>query len=293
MKKINHRIPIILLTVLPLLFASCHRATTTTPDELAKVGDQTITKADLLKKLHAMGLDASKDPNVTSELLNQMVDNSLLAMEARKEGLDKAPEFQNKIKSYEDQLLRKTILKKEVDSKVKVSDTDIATYYQKHQKEIRQPGYVEVRQVVFPSGQVAKKMASRLKHRGGFSKAIKEYKGGSVGKLYEGTVPPKFISYFFGVPQGSVTGPVALKDGVHFFKIDRSVQGVQLTMDQAREGIRSYLSNQQNKSLYQTLVNHLRSTVTVKINNQALVSMIAAEAATKGTTAPAAPLGQK
>ncbi len=290
MKKTNHHISVLLLAALPFFFASCHHANTTTPDELAKVGDQTITKAELQKKLQEMGLNASKDPNVTSELLNQMVDNSLLAMEARKEGLDKTPEFQNKIKSYEDQLLRKTILKKEVDSKVKVSDADIAAYYQKHQKEIRQPGYVEVRQVVFPSGQVATKMASRLKHRGGFSKAIKAYKGGSVGKLYEGTVPPKFTSYFFGVPEGSVTGPVELKDGVHYFKIDRSVKGVQLTMDQAREGIRSYLSNQQNKSLYQTLINHLRSTVTVKINNQALVSMIAAEAATKGTAVPA---GQK
>lgn len=282
-----------LLTALPLFFTACHRSSSTPSDELARVGNISITKIDLKKKLDGMGLNASKDPNVTSELLNQMVDNSLLVMEARKEGLDKTPEYRSKLKSYENQLLRKSILKKDVDSKVKVSDADITNYYNKNQKEIRQPGYVVVRQVVFPSEGVARKMASRLKHRGGFSKTIKAFKGGPVGKLYEGTVPPKFVSYFFGVPAGSVTGPVTLKDGVHYFKIDQSVKGVQLTMDQARDGIRNYLSNQQNKSLYQALVNHLRSTTTVKINNKALVSMIAAAAATKGTASPVAPPDKK
>lgn len=293
LKKMHTRIPIVLLTAFPLLFTACHRSAPTAADELARVGDMTITKTDLQKKLNGMGINAAKDPSVTSELLNQMVDNSLLAMEARKEGLDKTPEYRKKIKAYEDQLLRKSLLKKDVDSKVKVSDADITSYYQKHQKEIRQPGYVEVRQVVFPSEKIARKMASRLKRRGGFSKAIKTFKGGPVGKLYEGTVPPKFISYFFGVPEGSVTGPVDLKDGVHYFKIDHSVKGVQLTMDQARDGIRNYLSNQQNKTLYQALVNHLRSTTTVKLNNQALVSMIAAAAATNGTGSSSAPPGKK
>ncbi|MHB8422202.1 MAG: peptidylprolyl isomerase [Leptospirales bacterium] len=293
MKKIQTPLSIALLTALPLFFASCNQSTSTQSDELAKVGDISITKTDLTKKLGGMGLNASKDPNVTSELLNQMVDNSLLVMEARKEGLDKTPEFRRKLNSYENQLLRKSILKKDVDSKVKVSDADITAYYTKHQKEIRQPGYVVVRQVIFPSESIAKKMAPRLKRKGAFSKTIKTFSGGPVGKLYEGTVPPKFISYFFGVPAGSVTGPVTLKDGVHYFKIDQSVQGVQLTMEQARDGIRNYLSNQQNKSLYQALVNHLRSTTTVKINNKALVSMIAAAAAAKGSSSPVAPPDKK
>jgi peptidyl-prolyl cis-trans isomerase C len=107
------------------------------------------------------------------------------------------------------------------------------------------------------------------------------FKGGPVGKIYEGTVPPKFVSFFFGVPEGSITGPIPLKDGIHYFKIDRSVKGVQLTLDQAREGIRNYLRNRQNKTIYQTLVNHLRSTTTVQINNKALVSMISRAANAK------------
>lgn len=94
-------------------------------------------------------------------------------------------------------------------------------------------------------------------------------------------MPPKFVSFFFGVPEGSITGPIPLKDGIHYFKIDHAVKGVQLSLDQAREGIRNYLKNRQNKTVYQALVNHLRSTTTVQINNKALVSMIAQAANTK------------
>jgi peptidyl-prolyl cis-trans isomerase C len=270
------------LLLLPILLSSCHKSSAPLPDSvLAKVGNTTISQGDLKKKLDSMGLASSKDPNVTSELLNQMVDNSLLAMQARKEGLDKTPEFKKKMHAYETKLLRKALLKKDVDDKVKVTDSDIVNYYNKHQKDIKQPGYVDVRQVVFPDEKTAKRDFPLLKKKGGFKKVTKMFKGGPVGKIYEGTVPPKFVSFFFGVPEGSITGPIPLKDGIHYFKIDRSVKGVQLTLDQAREGIRNYLRNRQNKTIYQTLVNHLRSTTTVQINNKALVSMISRAANAK------------
>ena len=270
------------LLLLLFLFSACHKTSSPLPDSvLAKVGDTTISQADLKQKLDSMGLASSKDPNVTSELLNQMVDNSLLAMQARKEGLDKNPEFQKKMHDYETKLLRKAFLKKAVDDKVKVTDADIVNYYNKHQKDIKQPGYVDVRQVVFPNEKTAKRELSLLKKKGGFRKIGKMFKGGPVGKIYEGTVPPKFSSYFFGVPEGSITGPITLKDGIHYFKIDHASKGVQLSLDQAREGIRNYLRNRQNKTIYQALVNHLRSTTTVQINNKALVSMIAQAANSK------------
>ena len=268
--------------LLPILFSACQKTSSPLPDSvLAKVGNTTISQADLKKKLDSMGLATSKDPNVTSELLNQMVDNSLLAMQARKEGLDKSAEFQKKIHDYANQLLRKALLKKDVDEKVKVTDSDIVNYYNKHQKDIKQPGYVDVRQVVFPDERTAKKNLALLKRKGGFKKISRKFKGGPVGKIYEGTVPPKFVSFFFGVPEGSITGPIPLKDGIHYFKIDHAVKGVQLSLDQAREGIQNYLKNRQNKTVYQALVNHLRSTTTVQINNKALVSMIAQAANTK------------
>lgn len=279
----HHVMTYAFLLSVPFLFTACQKASSPLPEDiLAKVGNTTISQADLKKKLKDMGLDSSKDPNVTSEMLNQMVDNSLLAMEARKEGLDKSPDFRKKIHEYEDRLLRKSLLKKDVDDKVKVTDNDIVTYYNKHQKDIKQPGYVDVRQVVFPDEKTAKKEFSMLKRKGGFKKAVRLFKGGSVGKIYEGTVPPKFSAYFFGVPEGSITGPIPLKDGIHYFKIDHAVKGVQLTLEQAREGIKNYLKNRQNKTQYQALVNHLRSTTTVQINNKALVSMIAKSAATPG-----------
>lgn len=271
-------LPAAFLLLLPLFLGSCHKDLQ--PNELAWVGDHSITREDLQKRLSDIGVSPSKDPNMTSEVLNRMVDDLLIASKARKEDLDNSDDIRKKVSEYQNHLLKKALLKKEVDDKIKITDADIAAYYAKHQKEIRQPGYVELRQVVFPNDSVARREVSRLKQKGGFRKAITKFKGGPVGKLYEGTVPQKFVSYFFGLPEGSVSGPLSLKDGVHYFRIDKVVSGQSLSLEQAREGIRNYITSQKKKSLYQALVNHLRSETTVTINDKALASLIASGAKT-------------
>lgn len=279
--------PAAFLLLLPLFLGSCHKGLQ--PDELARVGDHSITREDLQKRLADIGISPSKDPNMTSEVLNRMVDDVLIASKARKEGLDSSDDIRKKVTAYRDRLLKKALMKKEVDDKIKITEADIAAYYAKHQKEIRQPGYVELRQVVFPGDAAARREVAKLKQKGGFRKAIAKFKGGPVGKLYEGTVPQKFVNYFFGLPEGSVSGPLSLKDGIHYFRIDRVVSGKSLSLDEARDGIRNYLTSQKKKSLYQALVNHLRSETTVSVNDKALASMIASGTQTPAPAPPPVP----
>lgn len=276
------------ILLLPLFLGSCHK--NLQPNELAMVGNRAITVDDLKKRLADIGISSSKDPNMTSEVLNRMVDDVLIATKARKDGMESSDDIKRKVSEYRDHLLKQALLKKEVDDKIKVTDGDINDYYTKHQKEIRQPGYVELRQVVFPDDATARREAPRLKRKGGFRKAITAFKGGPVGKLYEGTVPQKFVSYFFGLPAGSVSGPLSLKDGVHYFRIDTVVPGKALSLDEAKDGIRNYLKSQKRKTLYQALVNHLRSETTVTINDKALASFVAAQSLPSAPAAPQAPL---
>ncbi|MHB1564214.1 MAG: peptidylprolyl isomerase [Leptospirillum sp.] len=251
---------------------------------VATVGSDSITSAQLSAKLFSLGVQPPVNPNTVSDVLNHMVDQELLTQEAKSEGLASDPTIKSEIARAEDRILKKALLKKEVEDKLTVTDAEISDYYQKHEKEIRQPGYVEARQVVFPTQKDADHFKNSLSRKGGFKKAIKTFKGGPLGRIFEGTLPPKFMPFFFGVKEGAVTGPIILKDGVHYFRIDHFVTGHQLSLAESKEGIRRLLKREKRTDLTQALTNKLRAKTKININQPELATLVA-----KSQTLPGSP----
>src|SRR6185436_11343208 len=104
---------------------------------LAKVGDRTITVGDFARTLERMDQYdrfryQSKERR--RELLSEMVDVELLAAEARRRGLDKAPEAQEGIR----QLLRDAVLaeaRRGAPAPAEISPDEIRRYYDSHQEK--------------------------------------------------------------------------------------------------------------------------------------------------------------
>jgi peptidyl-prolyl cis-trans isomerase C len=108
---------------------------------LAKVGDHEITlgeyaatldRMDPYERLRYQSADRRKD------LLNELVDLELLAQEARRRGLDKQPETQERVR----QMLRDELLTQErgsAGSPDDVSDADARRYYDEHRDDFREP----------------------------------------------------------------------------------------------------------------------------------------------------------
>lgn len=271
-------LPLALLTTLALS-AGCHQ---TLPDNVvAKVGTREISKESLQSSIKSMNLPASAPASVPSDVLNRLIDNTLISEAAEKDGLANRPDIRKKIEDDKNRILRQALIKSQVDDKVKVTDADVKNYFDKHRQEIKQPGYVEVRQLIFPDQKTADRVVSTLHRKGGFSRAVKKFKGGPVGKIFEGTVPPKFATFFFGVPAGKVTGPIALKDGIHYFKIDKQVPGTLLSFDQAKAGITQYLTSRMKQDLYQKYLNSLRAKTKITINQKSLGELMGATSSAK------------
>lgn len=265
--------------------AACNK--TSQKGVVATVGDHTITQAALSARLFSLGVQPPVNPNTVSDVLNQMVDQKLLVAEARNEGLASDPAIKSEITRAEDRILRKALLKKEVEDKLTVTDADISDYYNKHEKEIRQPGYVEARQVLFPDQKTADRFKGKLDRKGMFAKAIHSFKGGPLGRIFEGTLPPKFMPFFFGIKEGSVTGPIVLKDGVHYFKIDHFTIGHQLSLTESKDGIRRLLQREKRTDLTQALTNKLRAKTKISINQAVVTALVAKSQNLPGKSSPA------
>jgi len=274
------------LTIGLFFLAACHKTSGT--GVIATVGDQKISREELVRTIAEMKLPDKVPASVPSDVLNRLIDRALINQEAEREGLATEPAISRKIRNSRERILRQALIQQKVDAQVHVTDADVRTYFDQHKNEIKQPGFVVVRQLILPDLKTAQGVARSLKKTHGFARAIQHYKGGPVGKIFEGTVPPQFSKYFFNTPKGQVTGPLALKDGVHYFKIDRVEPGKLLSFDEAKSGISQFLTSQQKQERYQAFLNSLRAKTKISIDQKGLgevmgASTTASSGATPGT----------
>ncbi|MHB8846472.1 MAG: SurA N-terminal domain-containing protein [Nitrospirota bacterium] len=120
---------------------------------IAKVNNGTITAADFKKQLEdlqpQMLQAVAGDEKARKEFLEDLIGIELVLQEARRQGLDKDPEFKKKQESMRREMeqriqdaakneLFNTVLKKELMEKVKEpTDVEVKAYYDEHRAEIK------------------------------------------------------------------------------------------------------------------------------------------------------------
>ena len=130
---------------------------------LAKVGDRVITlgeyeatleRMDPFERMRYQSLDRRK------RLLEEMVEVELLAQEARRRGLDKTPETEERTRQIlRDHLLEE--LRKGAPSPNDVPEAELRAYYDKHKDEFAEPERRRVAAVVLDSAAVAKTVLAK------------------------------------------------------------------------------------------------------------------------------------
>jgi peptidyl-prolyl cis-trans isomerase C len=108
---------------------------------VARVGERTITLGDYASALERMNeFDRLRyqSPERRRDLLNEMIDFELLATEARRRGLDKAPETEEAVR----QVLRDTMLaesRRDLPSPAEIPAAEVRGYYDAHRDDFREP----------------------------------------------------------------------------------------------------------------------------------------------------------
>jgi peptidyl-prolyl cis-trans isomerase C len=108
---------------------------------LAKVGDHEITLGDYAATLERMDPYERlryQSAERRKQLLEELIDLELLAEEARRRGLDKTPETQERVRQLlRDELLAKT--RKSLPAPGDIAEADARRYYDEHRDDFREP----------------------------------------------------------------------------------------------------------------------------------------------------------
>jgi parvulin-like peptidyl-prolyl isomerase len=125
---------------------------------IAKVGDRVITLGEYAAAVERMDTFERmryQSPDRRKRLLDEMIEVELLAQEARRRGLDKAEETQERVR----QILRDQILddlRKNAPAANDVPDTELHAYYDAHKDDFAEPERRRVSAIVFDTAAAAK-----------------------------------------------------------------------------------------------------------------------------------------
>jgi hypothetical protein len=130
---------------------------------LAKVGDRVITLGDYVAALERMDTFERlryQSADRRKLLLKEMIDVELLADEARRRGLDKLPETEERLR----QILRDELLKdvrRTLPSASDLPEADVRKYYDEHKDEFNEPERRRVSHISVPTLARAKELLPR------------------------------------------------------------------------------------------------------------------------------------
>lgn len=285
MKKV-----VVFILTIPILFAfiACAKKEEQKGPYLAKVGNATITQADLEREIKTLPEFAQKlfeGSGGKEKFLNELIKKELLYQEALKKGLDKDPEYQRKVEEFKKLTLIGQLLEKEVESKTKVTDQDIKNYYEKHKSELAPVTQIRVSHILVKSEEEAKNISESLRKGGDFAKVAREKSvdaataknGGDLGYMSKGQMLPEIEVAASRLKPGEVSEPIKTKSGYEIIKVTDVKFGKPMEFERVKNVLFQRLSAEKQKEVFDAYMENLKKSYKVEINKEAVSKLPAGE----------------
>jgi peptidyl-prolyl cis-trans isomerase C len=195
----------------------------------------------------------SMPPNILFPMLvNQLVDQKALLIEARKEGLDKQPEAQKAMQAAADTALQNVFLSRTVGPNI--TDDAIKAEYNKNYANKQGEKEVHARHILVATEKEANDVIAKLKGGADFATLAKQLStdkgsaannGGDLGWFKQGDMLPEFSAAAFSMKKGQISDkPVHTRYGWHVIQVLDTRTSTPPTLDSVRDQIRQKLIQQ-------------------------------------------------
>jgi peptidyl-prolyl cis-trans isomerase C len=235
--------------LLLLLVAICPSCAPTEPagdPVLLTLGDQVVRLSEFerhVAKIEEQG-EAPLDADVRRALLQPFLEERVLVLEARRQGL-LGPEADE---TEEDAGVRR-LLASSVLRRVAVPEEAVDAYYSTHGDEFQVPETVTVRQILVPTRNEARDVRRRLQKAPrsfdalarSLSQSPEADQGGLMGTFSRGQLPKELEAAAFGLRPGAISGVVETPLGYHVLRVDSRQDPRQVPLEECRDQIRSGL----------------------------------------------------
>ncbi len=262
---------------------------------LAEVNGGTITTGDFnreLKNLPEYLKAMAETPQGRKEMLDTMVIRELILQQAAKDGIDKSPEIEEKLKDLKKRLIVEAFLKKKVEADTQVSDADLKKFYEQNKDKFKTGDQIKASHILVKTEKEAKDILAQIKAGGNFEALAKKYsvdssaaKGGDLGWFGKGSMVPVFEKAALGLKEGQVSDVVKSDFGYHIIKLTgKRAAGVR-PFEEVKEQIKAALMPSKQQEIFQKIKEELKKDAKITVKEDVLNSLGGA----KGEGKPAEP----
>ena len=231
---------------------------------VAKVDGQTVWASDVKREAVAQGLIGEGEPlDVSSDLfrrvLDEVVDQKLLATEAIKRKLDKEPAAEKRLAAARERILGDMLVESVVTDAV--TDNAIRGLYQEQLKLAKQSEEFRARQIVVATEAEAQAVAKLISTGASFealamersTDAATRFNGGDLGYFTTDVMPEAYAANLKGAKAGDIVGPFAIEGGWAILKVEDKRLEQPITFEAARPQIVRFLTYDQVRDLLEKL----------------------------------------
>jgi parvulin-like peptidyl-prolyl isomerase len=244
-------------------------------DILVTVNGKNITKQDAetfvnasSPNAHFSQLDAAQQNMIKERLVEKVLFTEL----AKKEGVDKNPEFIRNMAKIKEELLVNMWMKMQMDNTI-VSDSEAKEFYDKNAKKFMQQDSVHARHILVKEEKEAQEIIDTLALLK--DKALQEKfielakakstgpsgpKGGDLGNFSKGQMVPEFSKAVWALNIGQITTkPVKTQFGYHVIYLESKAEAKPTPYEQVKEKIIISLKQKQFSAKITEVAKELKS----------------------------------
>ncbi len=258
-------------------------------DEIAAVvNEEVITsnaldeRINLIKSVNKTQASKDKPSSIPESLrknaIEQLIEETILLQEAKKQNITVTDE---ELEPTRVQILISKLLSREVDSRIEVSDSEIASYYEANKNLFVEPERVKIDEVflmVRPGSKLdewqsaqkgMEELYLKVKDSSDFAMMAKELDNrvsiGRSGFLKMGELPPEVEEFAFSSPTGKLSPLVKSPIGFHIVRVVDKKEARQKDLTEVKEDIRDIIFKLKARQRYEEWIAKLKASSNIDV----------------------------
>lgn len=239
------------------------------PGTLAVVAGRPIVRDEFDRFVRERLGSAEADrasPEVLSALFDQLVEEEILVAKATGESKERPVDPAARRSAIE------RFLAKAAASAPPVGPADVEQWYAAHPERFALPERVRLRQILVRTEKEAREVEKRLAAGDPFEAVSKRWsvapnadRGGAIGTISRGQLPPEFETAVFQLAPGRTTKAISAPSGWHVFLVEEKAVARTVPLDEVRETLREELDRERKEEASRRAIEAVRRGAAVEL----------------------------
>lgn len=246
----------------------------TTP-VLAKVNGTGITQKQFeteLKNLPPQLQPMAQSQDGRKELLDSMIIREIVYQDAQVQGIEKSPEYAERMEEVKKKLLVELALKKKLDAEIKLSDDELKKVYEQYKEKFKSDEQIRASHILVKDEKTAQEVEAQVKKGKDFADLAKKYstdstaeKGGDLGWFDKGKMVPEFDKAAFALKDGETSGIVKSNFGYHIIKVVGHRPAGYVPFDEVKDQIKAAILPSKQQEAFMKIKADLKKKAKIEI----------------------------